>query len=478
MSKKQEKTKILVVDDEKIITMHLEELLPNMGYNVVGTASTGIEAIRKARKLNPDLVLMDIIMPGEMNGIDAAKEIKDELDIPIIFLTAFADDKIVEKAKTSEPFSYIVKPFQGQELKAAIEIAVYKKEMERRLSESEKKYRTLVEESKDGVGIIQDGVFKYVNPALFDMLGKPQDINQTGFQNYFDGESRIGVEEAYCRRMEGEENPSINEFVLSRKDGSYLPVETSTTLINYEGKPAILSIFHSLAERRQMEQMLDYLVREINGCNQIVISNIEKLITSTTDNKQKKRLENILPLLFNNANTIKKAYKLLQVEHKNSELFHVDPLEKINEAAMIVTNQFPEKDLQINIRINGLTSNILADEFIEDVFCMLFENSLECTENDSVNIDVYIGADSVKKPKYVEIKVEEHNCCIPDEEKKKIFNDLAINEKNNGMGLNLSIMKSVLDRYSGEIRLEDRVKGDHTKGCAFVLRIPTTKCVG
>jgi two-component system, response regulator PdtaR len=123
-------SKILVVDDEAIITMQLEERLTAAGYTIAGMAASGEEAIEKARRLGPDLVLMDIVMPGKLNGIEAAKVICDELAIPVVFVTSYADDVIIQKAKSVKPYGYIVKPFNELEIKAAIEVALFRKETE------------------------------------------------------------------------------------------------------------------------------------------------------------------------------------------------------------------------------------------------------------------------------------------------------------------------------------------------------------
>lgn len=126
-------SKILVVDDEAIITMQLEERLSAMGYTVAGMASSGEDAIDKARRLAPDLVLMDIVMPGKLNGIEAAKVITGTLEIPVVFVTSYADDAIIAKAKEVGPYGYIVKPFNELEIKAAIEVALFRKAAEQEL---------------------------------------------------------------------------------------------------------------------------------------------------------------------------------------------------------------------------------------------------------------------------------------------------------------------------------------------------------
>jgi two-component system, response regulator PdtaR len=123
-------SKILVVDDEAIITMQLERRLGVMGYTVSGMAACGKDAVEKARSLMPDLVLMDIVMPGEIDGIEAARIITGDLGIPVVFITAYADDTIIKKANSVRPYGYIVKPFTELGLKAAIEVALFRKATE------------------------------------------------------------------------------------------------------------------------------------------------------------------------------------------------------------------------------------------------------------------------------------------------------------------------------------------------------------
>ncbi|MBC8421113.1 MAG: response regulator [Desulfobacterales bacterium] len=138
--------KILVVDDDAALAAQLEERLAIMGDEVVGRASSGEAAIEMAERLRPDLVIMDIVMPGEIDGIKAAKIMKQDLDIPAVFLTGYAEDEFIEKAKSVEPYGYIVKPVAHRELKAVIDIALYKKDMERRLQEAHKELEKRIEE--------------------------------------------------------------------------------------------------------------------------------------------------------------------------------------------------------------------------------------------------------------------------------------------------------------------------------------------
>lgn len=125
------KKRILIVEDEGIVAKNMENTLSSLGYLVAGIAYAGPEAIRRAQEERPDLVLMDIVLRGEMDGIEAAEQIRKSLDIPIVYLTAYADGDILKRAGITEPYGYILKPFRERELHAVIEIALYKHHADR-----------------------------------------------------------------------------------------------------------------------------------------------------------------------------------------------------------------------------------------------------------------------------------------------------------------------------------------------------------
>ncbi len=118
--------KILIVEDEKILAMGLKKKLENLGFSVTGLAASGTEAIESVKEVQPDLILMDIVLKGAMDGIEAAKFIVNLYDIPIIYLTAYADDEILARAEKTCPYGYILKPYKDSELKANIKMAIYK----------------------------------------------------------------------------------------------------------------------------------------------------------------------------------------------------------------------------------------------------------------------------------------------------------------------------------------------------------------
>ncbi|HEY0976457.1 MAG TPA: response regulator [Flavobacteriales bacterium] len=123
-------TNVLVVEDESIVSKDIQHSLKKLGYNVVGAASTGEQAVQLAMDTVPDIILMDIMLKGEMNGIEAATQIRTETNIPVIFLTAYADESTLNKAKVTQPYGYIIKPFKEIDIHTSIEMALYKHKKE------------------------------------------------------------------------------------------------------------------------------------------------------------------------------------------------------------------------------------------------------------------------------------------------------------------------------------------------------------
>jgi len=142
---KEDEHSILVADDEVIIATELEDKLTAMGYRVVALATNGKEAVELAGSLRPELILMDIKMPGKLDGIEAARIIKEKWDIPILFLSAFAGDNLIKRAKQVCPVGYILKPFQDTQISIAIEIALNRNRLYKRAKISEARYRAVVE---------------------------------------------------------------------------------------------------------------------------------------------------------------------------------------------------------------------------------------------------------------------------------------------------------------------------------------------
>jgi len=123
--------RILIVEDEHIVAMGIKKMLKSLGYTVTGVASSGEDAISKTESTFPDVVLMDIMLKGDLDGVEAAREIRERFDVPIVYLTAYSDNNILERAKITEPFGYIIKPFDEKDLYSSIEIALHRQRKEK-----------------------------------------------------------------------------------------------------------------------------------------------------------------------------------------------------------------------------------------------------------------------------------------------------------------------------------------------------------
>jgi PAS domain S-box-containing protein len=163
---------ILVVEDETIVAKDIQCTLVRLGYKVPATATCGEEAVRKAGELQPDLVVMDIVLKGPMDGVETARELRTRYDVPVVYLTAYADDHTLQRAKATEPAGYLLKPFQTSELRPTIEMALYRSHMERHTKESLRWLATTVRCVEDAV-ITTDGTGRitYLNPAAEQLTG-------------------------------------------------------------------------------------------------------------------------------------------------------------------------------------------------------------------------------------------------------------------------------------------------------------------
>jgi len=137
------KTKILIVEDEAVIAQDIKITLEDLGYTVCAIAVSAKKAVERAGRESPDLILMDIVLRGKTDGIEAADKIRSRYNIPVVYLTSYTDDKLLERAKITEPFGYIIKPYDEKELHSNIEMALYRHKIEIQLQESEERFRDL-----------------------------------------------------------------------------------------------------------------------------------------------------------------------------------------------------------------------------------------------------------------------------------------------------------------------------------------------
>lgn len=236
-------SKILVVEDEMFIAKDIKEKLENLGYQVPAICNCGEDVVQKTREIVPDLILMDVKLEGEMDGIQAAELVKENFHIPVIFLTAFEDDETLKRIKITEPFGYILKPFKQKELRNNIEIALYKHLLERKLKESEEWLAATLRSIADGVITTDiDGRVTFMNRAAESLTGwekeeaAGKDIREV---LRIEDEKTRGLYTEFVDRVlaQGSAQKRLHSLVLVTKDRKYRPIsENGAPIINPQGK--------------------------------------------------------------------------------------------------------------------------------------------------------------------------------------------------------------------------------------------------
>lgn len=262
---------ILVVEDEIIVAEDIQKILKDYGYLAPKIISTGEETIQYVKKNQPDLILMDIMLRTQLNGIEVAKEISN-LDIPIIYITAYSDSDFIKQAKLTEPFGYLLKPFRERELIATIEMALYKHKMEKMLKESENKFRTLVETTKESICVVdEDENITFSNNASAEIFGCP--VSELVGQNLNDFVIDEEFKKILSQTDQRKNNKSSRyEVEITRKNGvkRIISVNASPKFTQGLYKGAF-GIFNDITEEKQKQQQL----KEAKDNYQRIFENIQ-----------------------------------------------------------------------------------------------------------------------------------------------------------------------------------------------------------
>jgi PAS domain S-box-containing protein len=257
-----DKPRILVVEDEVIVARDICQQLTEQGYEAVAHTPHAEAAIELAEKLHPDLVLMDVSLAGAMDGITAAREIRERFAVPVVFLTAFTSRETLDRAKEVEPFGYIIKPFSEQELRTAIEIALYKNRAEARLRGSEARYRALTESANDAI-VTTDRTGQIVgwNRGATRLFGYPEaEVFGQPVTLLTPDRFRGDHADHMARADSGGTHRIIGrsvELTGRRKDGSEMPIELSLSQWETAEGHFVTSIIRDITERQRAKVALE-----------------------------------------------------------------------------------------------------------------------------------------------------------------------------------------------------------------------------
>ena len=272
---------ILIVEDEKIIAEDIKNTLIKFNYKIPDIIASGEKAIQKAEEIRPDLVLMDIMIEGNMNGIEAARRIYRDFEIPIVFLTAYADENILEQAAESSPFGYLIKPFEDRELRATIEMAFYKSAMEKRLRRNRNFLLKVIDTVPNNIFVKdKDGKYLMVNNSIAElfnttpkkMIGKTN--RELILKSKIKDINLESIAEDDLNVINGKKKILIPEESLILKDGKKIWFQTTKISLDSPDMPdVLLGVSVDITALKNSFYRLQELMEEtVNG----LISAVEK----------------------------------------------------------------------------------------------------------------------------------------------------------------------------------------------------------
>ncbi len=263
------KTKILIVEDESIVARDIRNMLVGLGYEVAAVVPGASAAVQKAQEMKPDLVLMDVMLQGETTGVEAAEKIYNRFNIPVVYLTAYADSSTVQHAKKTEPFGYIIKPFEERELQTTIEIALYKYQMQMQLKDRERWLSTILKSIGDGViATNQDGLITFMNPLAESLTGwRLEQALNSPLGNIFKvmNEKPGKLQKISVKKiLKAEESTLSDETVLVSKENKNTPIDFRLEPIRDDGGKVsgVVLAFTDITPRKKAEEDLKKSFRQ------------------------------------------------------------------------------------------------------------------------------------------------------------------------------------------------------------------------
>lgn len=482
--------RIMIVEDELIVAQNIENQLYKLGYDVPITASSGQEAIYNAEAFKPDLVLMDIKLTGDIDGISAADHIYKKFDIPVVYLTAYADEETLDRAKITDPYGYIIKPFEHKKLHSTIEIALYKHRMEEKLKESERRFRTLA--SSSPVGIFQTdpgGLNMYVNRRWIEIAGLPvdQSVGKAWTAALHPDDAEV-ISKAWGAMTQSGE-AFEQEFRMKRPDGKITwvyghaaPLQSDTgNTIGYIGTITDITVRKRLEEELLTGKKLESIgilaggiAHDFNNLLSIILGTISIMKEDSTINSDQFVMLQSIETASAQASEL--AQKLITFSSGGWLNRKKTDLRQLLEEVM--SRHFAAMDVSFNMELPpGLLPVDGDPNQLKQVFMNLLLNAAEFggTENvveiEGLNTEIQPHEENEHKHVrlrsgiYVKLLIHDRGKGIPDGNLGKVFDPyFSTKEKSSrkGLGLGLTICYSIIQKHGGYIGIEPREGGGTT----------------
>ncbi|MCU0288913.1 MAG: response regulator, partial [Acidobacteria bacterium] len=467
-------SKIMVVEDELIVATNIENQLRKIGYEVISNIDSGEEAICIAKEKKPDLVLMDIKLSGKMDGIEAAQYLYDQLNIPVVYLTAYLDNETLQRAKITSPYGYILKPFEINKLHITLEIALHKYQMEKMLRESERRFRTLAEYSP--VGIFQTdiaGNCVYMNQRWYEITGFSPLEPVNDWKSAIHPEDRALVQENWDKMIHSDGKFAM-EYRFQNAEGNVNWVFGHVTPLNPnpQENTGYIGIITDISENKKMEKKIltadrlesigilaGGIAHDFNNLLSVIVGNISMLkndINITQD--QAGMLNSIEKAAFQAADLAQKL-----ITFAKGVWLHRDKIVFSQFIKDIIRTNFYKYQAVFDIEIPPDLMPIDGDPGqLKQVFNNLILNAIEAQGDTKViiikaqNIETVPPYTPLKKGRYVEVSVIDRGMGITPEHLSKIFDPYFSTKPrgtSKGIGLGLTICYSIIQKHDGHIHI-------------------------
>lgn len=480
--------KILIVEDEGIEALDIQQRLVALGYPMPDIAQSGEEGVRRAVDTHPDLVLMDIMLPGKMDGIVAAERIRSRLNIPIIYLTAYADENTLQRAKVTEPYGYIIKPFQEKELHIAVDIALYKHQMERRLRESEERYSTTLRSIGDAViATDRSGLVTFMNPVAEDLTGwtlhEASNKKLTEVFKVINRDTRQPVEDPGAKVLrQGSAVGLANHTLLVRKDGTETPIDDIAAPIKDEGEnlTGVVLVFRDITERERVGRLKDDFIGMVSHelkTPLTVIIGVLNLVAQEglTRDQSVDLLREAISSADGMAATVE---NLLELTRSQANRLHLNtrPAD-VSGIAREVAEKLRAKSALHHLSVDAVSCPpvVTADPVrVERILYNLVENAIKYSP-DGGEISIRCR----QADEALVVSVCDEGPGIPLDQQAKLFQaferlDTPLARMTPGIGLGLKVCRTLVEAHDGRIWVESKPG----KGACFLFTLPLAPAKG
>jgi PAS domain S-box-containing protein len=489
--------KILICEDEPIVALDIKRHLLRFGYSVAGIFPSGEEALAVMGTERPDLVLMDIRLQGKLDGIAAARRIYDEFSVPVVLLTAYADEDTVARAKDSHPFGYIIKPFEERELRTAIEIALFRHAMEAKLRQSEERYRSLFEEAPSAnFTAAPDGRITSANSAFAKLLSRSDEAGLVG-SNLLDRFSDRSAGRSFLEGCRMGRVPPTEEWTLLARDGRTVYVLATLGLAtDAAGRPVeIRGYLVDVSERRELESQLRQALKmeaigrlaggvahDFNNIITAIMGYCNLLAEDLGDDKtQRDELEGIQTAARKAVNLTRQLLAFSRKQPLEPRL--IDANQNLGDLEKM-SRRLVSENIGLKFFLDAKRPRVSIDPGqFEQVLINLVVNAKDAVgESGSIVVETWNALSDgsskfhgVPAGDWFVLAVRDTGVGIPADDQQRIFEPFFTTKAvEQGTGLGLSTVYAIITRLGGRISLESEVG----KGTVFYVYLPVAGAAG